>query len=128
VNFDRRPPERAVGIDASSPTPRTARDRAEDGVRWAVVLLGCSIPISVAADNILLAFLLACWIAGGGYRAKLAAVRGNPVALAALALFALYLAGTLYTIAGGADIVDALTKALRLLLIPALMPLMRATA
>jgi len=97
-------------------------------VRWAVVLLGCSIPISVAADNILLAFLLACWIAGGGYRAKLAAVRGNPVALAALALFALYLAGTLYTIAGGADIVDALTKALRLLLIPALMPLMRATA
>jgi O-antigen ligase len=127
LNFDRRPPERAVGIEASSPTPapRTARERAEDGVRWAVVLLGCSIPISVAADNILLAFLLACWIAGGGYRAKLSAVRGNPVALVALALFALYLAGTLYTIADGADVAEALTKALRLLLIPALMPLMR---
>ncbi len=127
MNLDRRLQERAIGIDASLQTPasRTVRERAEDGVRWAVVLLGCSIPVSVAADNILLAFLLSCWIVGGGYREKVSAVRGNPVALAVLALFALYLAGTLYTSADGADVFDALTKALRLLLIPALMPLMR---
>ena len=108
----------------ASPVISRARERAEDVVRWTVVLLGCSIPVSVAMDNMLLAFLLLCWIVGGGYRAKLAAIRGNPVALATLALFALYLVGTLYTVADRGEVQDTLTKALRLLLIPALMPLM----
>ena len=40
-------------------------------------------------------------------------------------MFALYLAGTTYTIGSGSDVVDALTKALRLLLIPAMLPLLR---
>jgi hypothetical protein len=75
--------------------PRTTWARAEDVVKWAAVLLGCSIPVSVAADNVLLAFILLCWIVGGRYREKLAAIRRNPVALATLALFAMYLAGTL---------------------------------
>jgi len=52
-------------------------------------------------------------------------VRGNPVALAALALFALYLVGTLYTIGSGNDVLDALAKAARLLLVPALIFLLR---
>ena len=103
----------------------SARSHAENFVRWSVVLLGCSIPVSVAADNILLAFILACWIFGGGYREKIAALLANPVALAALALFALYLAGTLYTIGTEPEVTTTLSKASRLLLIPALMPLMR---
>ena len=102
--------------------------RADYGVKWAAVLLGCSIPVSVAADNVLFGFILLCWIAGGRYSAKLAAIRRNPVALAALALFALYLVGTLYSIGSRSDITDALTKALRLLLIPALLPLLREPA
>ena len=125
--LDRRLLERAAGVGVSTalPTPRTLRERAEDVVKWAAVLLGCSIPVSVAADNILYGFILLCGIAGGGYRDKLAAVRRNPVALAALALFALYLVGTLYTIGSGKNVLDALTKALRLLLIVALIPLLR---
>jgi len=125
---DSRLPERAAGLDRSVavPAPGAARARAEDLVRWAVVMLGCSIPVSVAMDNALLAFILCCWVAGGAYREKLAAVRGNPVALAALALFGLHLAGTLYTIGGTRDVLDSVTKSGRLLLIPALMPLMRA--
>jgi O-antigen ligase len=105
--------------------PTTIRVRLENIVRWTVVLLGCSIPVSVAADNILLAFILACWFFGGGYRQKFEGLRDNPVALAALALVALYLAGTLYTIGNGGEVLNTLTKASRLLLIPALMPLMR---
>ena len=124
---DRRPMERAAspGLSSAMAEPRTTRERAEEAVKWAAVLLGCSIPVSVAADNVLLGFILLCWIAGGGYRDKLAAIRRHPAALAALALFAMYLAGTLYTIGSGRDVVDALTKALRLLLIPALIPLLR---
>jgi O-antigen ligase len=124
---DRRPMERAAspGLSGAMPEPRTMRERAEEGVKWATVLLGCSIPVSVAADNVLFGFILLCWIVGGRYRDKLAAIRRNPVALAALAMFALYLAGTTYTIGSGSDVVDALTKALRLLLIPVLLPLLR---
>lgn len=124
---DCRLDERVAGVarSAASPASHGVRERAEDFVRWSVVLLGCSIPVSVAVDNVVLAFILLCWLAGGGYREKLAAIRGNPVALAALALFGLYLGGTLYTIGDSGDVQDALTKALRLLLIPALMPLMR---
>jgi len=102
---------------------RSAPARARDLMRWSVVLLGCSIPVSVAADNILLAWLLVSWLLGGGYREKLDAIRDNPVALAALAFFALYLAGTLYTIGGQAEVLGTLSKAARLLLIPALVPL-----
>jgi hypothetical protein len=92
---------------------------------WAsgVVLLGCSIPISVPTH--LLGVILFFWLAGGGYGRKLAAIRGNPVAWMALALFALFLAGSLYSIGSPHDVLDALTRALRLLLIPALIYLMR---
>ena len=33
--------------------------------RWAAILLGASIPISVAVDNLLLAVLLLAWLLGG---------------------------------------------------------------
>jgi O-antigen ligase len=119
--------ERATGSGTSTASVerRTTRERAEDYVRWTVVLLGCSIPVSVAADNILVAFLLVCWVAGGGYRGKIEGVRANPVALVALAFFVLYIAGTLYTIGNESEVLATLSKATRLLLIPALIPLMR---
>jgi O-antigen ligase len=125
---DPRPLERASGSgpQVANVVPRSPRERAEDFVRWTVVLLGCSIPVSVAVDNILLAFILCCWFLGGGYRGKFDGCRRNPVALAALALVALYFVGTLYTIGEPGDVLTALSKAARLLLIPALMPLMRA--
>lgn len=122
---DRRLPDRGAGTEPLPSAAPTLRERAEDGVRWAAVLLGCAIPVSVAADNILAAFLVVCWIATGGVRAKAAAIRDNPVALGALLLFALHVVGTLYTVAPRGDVVESLTKSLRLLLIPALLPLLR---
>lgn len=123
--LDRHPVEGAAGADASVAAPAAgARARAEDALRWAAVALGCSIPISVFVDNVLLAVILVAWLAGGAYREKFAAIRGNPVALATLAVVALYFAGTLYTVASGREVLNALSKAIRLLLIPALIPLM----
>jgi O-antigen ligase len=127
LNLDYRVPDRAAGIapPAAASAPVGARERVEFAAKWAAVLLGGAIPVSVAGDNVLFAFIILCWLAGGGYREKLAAIRGNPVALAALALFAVHVVGALYSIGDGNDVQEALTKALRLLLIPVLLPLMR---
>jgi O-antigen ligase len=128
--LDRRLVERAAGLgrSAASPVPGTPRERAENVVRWAAVMLGCSIPVSVALDNVLLAAILLFWIAGGRYRDKIASVRGNPVAWSALALFSLFVVGSLYSIGSARDVADALMKASRLLLIPALIYLLREPA
>ncbi|MET0682072.1 MAG: O-antigen ligase family protein [Casimicrobiaceae bacterium] len=125
--LERRLPERAAGYDPNAAIPgfRAAWERAEVVLKWAAVLLGCSIPVSVAVDNILLGVILFFWIAGGVYRRKLAAIRGNPVAWMALALFALFVVGSLYSIGPPKDVLEALIRALRLLLIPALIYLMR---
>ncbi len=113
------------GRIAAVPVSRTAWRRAEDILRWSAVVLACSIPVSAALDNIILAVLLFFWLAGGGYRDKLAAIRGNPVAWMFLALFALFVAGSAYSIGTAKDVQDALIRALRLLLVPALIYLLR---
>jgi O-antigen ligase len=125
--LDRRLHERAAVLAPATAPDASNRLRlhAENLVRWLVVLLGFSIPVSVALDNILLATILFCWVVGGGYRAKFDAIRDNPVALSAVVLFGLYLAGTLYSIGSADDVLNTLSKAGRFLLIPALMPLMR---
>jgi O-antigen ligase len=125
--LDRRLVEPAVafGSSTATPGPRTARERAENAVKWAAVLLGFSIPISVVLDNVLLGLILLFWIAGGGYREKLAIVRGNPVALLALAMYFLHVLGSLYSIGTARDVLEGLAKASRLLLIPALICLLR---
>jgi O-antigen ligase len=66
---------------------------AHRGARYAGIALGASLPLSTALDNVLLVLLLLCWLASGRYAEKLAAIRANPVAVAALLLFALVLAG-----------------------------------
>lgn len=70
--------------------------KADTAATHAAVALGFSIPISVALDNVLLAFVTLGWLLGARYREKLAAIGRNPVALLALALFALLAIGTLY--------------------------------
>jgi O-antigen ligase len=69
---------------------------AQQVARGSAIALGASIPVSVALDGVLLALFAAAWALAGDWRAKLEALRANPVALAALALFALLAAGTLY--------------------------------
>lgn len=112
-----------AGEVANSSALSSTRRYADRTARWAVVALGFSIPISVALDNLLAALLLLCWVAGGQYREKLAAVRDNPVALFACALFLLYAAGALYSEGSRADVLHALDKASIFLAIPLLISL-----
>ncbi|HEX9684400.1 MAG TPA: O-antigen ligase family protein [Burkholderiales bacterium] len=96
--------------------------------QWAAIALGFSIPISTALDNLLLAVLLAGWLASGAWREKWDAVHANRVALAALVLYALLLAGTLYGAATPGDARVTLGKYLDLLWIPVLAWLFREAA
>lgn len=87
---------------------------------WSTVAIGASIPISVAADNALLAIMLLAWIAGRQFRDKLQLALSHPVYRAALALFAVLVAGCFYGSSNPADTKSYLLKYLDLALIPLL--------
>lgn len=90
---------------------------------WIAVAIGFSIPISTALDNVLVAAFVVCWLASGEYRRKLAAVRENPFALAAIGFFLLHVAGAAYSTGSRGEILHALDKASVLLLVPLLISL-----
>ncbi len=127
------------GYDAN-PHPTLSPEREEVAVpgalaryadhvaRWSVIALGFSIPISVAADNILLVLILAGWLASGMYSLKLQIPLYNPVALTALALFALLLIGTLHGVSAAGDAAHYLGKYTDLLFIPIFLFLFRDAA
>ncbi|MDP3991821.1 MAG: O-antigen ligase family protein [Candidatus Colwellbacteria bacterium] len=88
--------------------------RATTAGQWGVIALGFSIPVSVALDNILIGLIAILWLLSGNWRGKAAAVRRNPVAIAALVLFGLLAIGTTY----GSGNPGVLLKYIDLLLIP----------
>ncbi len=57
--------------------------------RWGTIVIGISIPVSIALDSVLLVIVLLAWLAGTQYRAKLMFAWTNPVYRAALLLFVL---------------------------------------
>ncbi|MEO7727828.1 MAG: O-antigen ligase family protein [Burkholderiales bacterium] len=74
----------------------TLTSGAESCARACAIALGFSIPISVALDNVLLALVLLLWLVSANYAARLERITHNRVALAALILFALLIAGLAY--------------------------------
>ena len=94
--------------------------RMQQAQRWLAIALGFSIPISTALDNVLSGAILLLWLASGGFAQKWRVIRANPVALAALALFALCIVGLLWSIGSSADDLLFLRKYNNLLLIPIL--------
>ena len=70
--------------------------RVDNAGRWAAIAIGFTIPVSVVLDNLLLLVVLVCWMVGGDYAHKWAALRHNPVSRCALALFCLLLLGLLW--------------------------------
>lgn len=88
--------------------------------RWSTIAIGASIPVSIALDNVILAIVLLAWLVGAQYRDKLIFAWANPVYRAALLLFVLLLAGTLYGHAAPGDTKLYLLKYLDLALIPVL--------
>jgi O-antigen ligase len=100
-----------------------ARDRFNEAALWIAVAMGFSIPISTALDTLLVAALLLCWVAGGGFREKWAAVRASGFALAAIGFVLLHALGITYTLGDRTEVLQALDKAGTLLLVPVLVSL-----
>jgi len=94
--------------------------RMQQAQRYLAIALGFSIPLSTALDNVLSAVILLLWLISGGYAQKLHAIRNNPVAVAALVLFALTLVGLIWSIGPSADGLLFVRKYSNLLLIPIL--------
>ncbi len=97
------------------------KTKAETGGQWAVIALGFSIPVSTAADNILIGLSVFLWVLSNSYRERFSNMRDNPVALWAVVVFAMYLLGVTYSVADGKDILSAVEKSAYLLLIPLFM-------
>jgi O-antigen ligase len=93
--------------------------------QWAAIAIGFSVPISVALDNVLLAVIAACWLAAGAWRETWRLARDNATALAAVALFALLVLGSLYGDHGPGGAGTYLLKYLDLLFIPVFAFLLR---
>lgn len=93
---------------------------AEITTRWAAVVLGFSIPVSVALDSVLALVILLAWLLTIGCRGKAEFIRANPVAWLAIALFFFYLIACTYSIGSQEDMLNSLGKAARLMFIPLL--------
>ena len=104
----------------AAPSPRSISDGAAKAARYLAIAVGFALPISTAADNVLLALLLACWLASGHWEEKYATIRGKPVALAILSLFALLLLGLTWSQGPLHDAMLYLRKYTNLLLMPIL--------
>jgi O-antigen ligase len=96
----------------------STRGFAERAAQWAAVVLGFSIPISVALDNVLLVVVLAGWLLAFRFREARQFVSGSRTAAAALILYGLLLAGSLYGERDPGEAGRVLLKYLDLLFIP----------
>jgi O-antigen ligase len=73
--------------------PHRLQSGAETLARYCAIALGFTLPISVAADNVLMGLLLLSWLASGHWSERWQRIRANRVALAALVLFAVMALG-----------------------------------
>ena len=97
----------------------TVGRRADELAKWTAVLFGLSLPLSTAFDSLLLALMVFLWLLGNNFRIKYVMIRKNPVAVAALAIFGIYVLGMFY---GHID-KGALSSAKTFLLIPLMITL-----
>lgn len=110
-------------MTATAAAPARVSSRFDKTALWVAVALGFSLPISTALDSVLLGLFVLCWAAGGRYREKLAAIRGNGFALSVCAFFLLHVVGAAYSVGSGREILDAMSKAGTILLVPMLVAL-----
>jgi O-antigen ligase len=103
--------------------PPAAAAKLDRAALWIAVAIGFSLPISTALDGLLEVMLVACWIAGGGWRERLSVLRNNAFVLFPCAFVLLHLAGSVYSLGHPGDIWNGVGKASTLLLIPLLISL-----
>ena len=84
--------------------------RANQSAQIFLVGIFFCFPISLAATNILMALMLVTWLLAGQFKARWHSVKSNPITLPALLLYGLVIAGTTYSTASGAEILQHLNK------------------
>lgn len=107
------------------PDLEAMRRVARTGAGFCVIGIGFSLPISVALDNVLLGLAVLLWIASGPTRVEIRSLRGHPLVLAAIVLFALCAAGLFYGEGTAESGLTYLKKYLDLLLVPVFVLLFR---
>lgn len=94
---------------------------------WTTTALGFTIPIWAVADSIFMGLLVLCWVVSGDWSEKVRRIRTNPVAVAALLLFAWLLLGTLWGEGSLEDRATYVKKYAELLFIPVLISMVIET-
>lgn len=84
--------------------------RANQSAQIFLVGIFFCFPISLAATNILMALMLVTWLLAGQFKARWHSVKSNPITLPALLLYGLVIAGTTYSTASGAEMLQHLNK------------------
>lgn len=91
---------------------------------WMLVAAAFSLTLPTAWISVFLILYCVCWALSVRFRRKWELVRANPAALAALALFALYGLGTLYSPVPASDALAVWGKYHKLLYIPLIVSLL----
>lgn len=89
---------------------------------WLATMLGLTIPVSVAADHIVMVLFLAAWLLSGRLAPVARAVRDVPVAAASTLLLALLFAGGLWGPGTASDFTHYLGKNKELMFVALWMP------
>jgi len=97
------------------------RRRCDEASRWMAVATAFSLVVSTALCTITMVLFLVFWTASGGYRAKLARIRAQPIALWSSALLLMLMLGVVYSSASLDQSFDTLRSYRELLYIPLLL-------
>ncbi|MGH8659344.1 MAG: O-antigen ligase family protein [Gammaproteobacteria bacterium] len=97
------------------------RRRCDEASRWMAVATAFSLVVSTALCTITMLLFLVFWIASGGYRAKLARIQAQPIALWSSALLLMLMLGVVYSSASLDQSLDTLRSYRELLYIPLLL-------
>lgn len=100
-------------------TYRPAQNALSAMFRGALVALGASIPISVAADNVLYSLVVFAWIASGRVATAIDDARRQPIVLFAWLWLAVHLVGAVYSNGDTHDVWRSVGKAAAFVMIPA---------
>ena len=103
---------------------RTLQHQAGVGARYAAIGLGFATIVSTALVGTLLTVLLLTWLLSDRWEERLRLIRGNPVAVAGVALLLLSVVGILWSQGSADQTLHLLNKHLKLLLIPILVTVM----
>lgn len=95
--------------------------RIETAAKAMLVTALFFMPISTAATNVFMGLTLIAWLLAGGFRARLACLKGNHFAYATLGLFLMLCIGATYSTGSSEDILFDLRKYAKLLfMLPAI--------